>query len=75
MTKTIQFHSWTLLNEPEADLTINKESEAEDNLSLLLSICDNLNELYETLNRLNCIIQTGMNYGNGYGKKRKTYAV
>jgi len=56
MTQTTQPRSWALLSEPGKDLTINKP-EKEDNQSLLLSVYDSLNTLYEKLSRLDSIIQ------------------
>jgi len=56
ITQTIQPRSWTLLCEASKDLTKNK-LETEDNMSLLLKVFDNLNNLYEKLNRLNYVIQ------------------
>jgi len=56
MSKTIQFRSWATLSEPGENLNENK-SEPEDNRKLLLAVFDNLNELYEKLNRLNYIIE------------------
>jgi site-specific recombinase len=56
MTQTIQPRSLALLSETGKDLTIDKP-EAEDNLSLLLQIFDNLNDLYEKLDRLRYVIQ------------------
>jgi hypothetical protein len=44
------------LSETVKDLPLNKP-ETEDNMSLLLSVFDSLNNLCEKLNRLNCIIQ------------------
>jgi hypothetical protein len=56
MTETIQPRSRVTLNNTEKYFTINKPQE-EDNISLLLSIFDNLNNLYEKLNRLNYLIE------------------
>jgi len=55
MTKTTQPRSWTALSEAGKDLTINN-AETEDIISLLFTICDNLNELYEKLSRLNYVL-------------------
>ena len=54
MTQTTQSSSLATLN-TEEDLAKN-EPEKEDNAKLLLTIYDNLNELYEKLNRLSNII-------------------
>jgi len=60
MSRTIQFRSWATLSEPGE--TTNEDenennSEPEDNRKLLLAVYDNLNELYEKLNRLNYVIE------------------
>jgi len=54
MTQTTQSRSLVALNNAGKALTMNKP-EKEDNAKLLLEIYDNLNELYERLNRLNTI--------------------
>jgi len=56
MTKTVQTRLLVSLSEPDKELTINK-SEPEDNSGLLLQVFDNLNSLYEKLNRLNYVIE------------------
>jgi len=56
MTQTIQLRSGVTLCEAVKDLTIQK-SETEDSRSLLLSVFDCLNNLYEQLNRLNYTLQ------------------
>jgi hypothetical protein len=56
MTQTIQLRSWALISETNNDFTINKP-ETENNMSLLLSVYDSLNNLCEKLSRLNYIIQ------------------
>jgi len=56
MTKTIQPRSWALLSETGKDLTL-KKPEAEDNMSLLLSVFDSLNTLHEMLFKLNSAIE------------------
>ena len=53
MTRTIQFLSQPVIEKPE---NIGK-TEAEDNISLLLSVCDSLNKLHEKLNRLAYVLQ------------------
>jgi len=55
LSRTIQPGSWGVLN--NAGRNLNKKPEAEDNESLLLSVFDNLNNLYEKLNRLNYLVQ------------------
>jgi hypothetical protein len=57
MTQTTQLRSWALINNPGKDLTINKKPEAEDNMSLLLSVLDSLNNLSEKINKLDYLIQ------------------
>ena len=56
ITQTTQPCSRATLNDPGKDLTINKH-ETEDNMDLLLSIFDDLNNLYEMLNRLDYLIE------------------
>jgi hypothetical protein len=56
MTQTTQPRSWAVLNNAGKDLNIKKPEE-EDTLSLLLSVFDSLNALYEKLNRLNYVIK------------------
>jgi DNA-binding phage protein len=56
MTQTIQPCSCAYINETEKTLKINKP-QTEDNMSLLLQVFDSLNKLYNTLNRLNYVIQ------------------
>jgi hypothetical protein len=55
MTRTVQFHSSALLDETGKDLTKDRV-EAGDNLSLLLSVYDDLNKFYEALIRLDYVI-------------------
>jgi len=55
MTQTTQSRSLAVLNEPGKNPAKNKP-ETEDNMKLLLTVYDNLNELYERLNRLGNII-------------------
>jgi hypothetical protein len=57
MTQTIQPCSCALLIKADKDLTINKESEAEDNMSLLLSVFDSLNKLCEKLCKLDYVLK------------------
>jgi len=56
MTQTTQNRSLAVLNEPGKNPAKNKP-ETEDNMKLLLMVYDNLNELYERLNRLGNIIE------------------
>jgi hypothetical protein len=56
MTQTTQPRSWAFLSETEKDLTLNKPK-AEDNMSLLISVFDSLNNLYEKLCRLEYVMQ------------------
>jgi hypothetical protein len=57
MTQTIQAFSLKMaLNVTDNNLPTQKP-EAEDNMSLMLSILDKLNNLYDKLNRLNYLIQ------------------
>jgi hypothetical protein len=57
MTQTVQSCSFANLSETENDLTIS-ERKAEDNMSLLLSINDDLNTLCKKLSRLDYVIQS-----------------
>jgi len=54
-TQTTQLRSWARLSEAGKDLTI-KKSKNDENVKLLLSLCDSLDELYEKLNRLSNIL-------------------
>jgi hypothetical protein len=56
LTQTIQPCSWAYLNKTEEKLNIDK-SKAENNLSLLFSVFESLNNLCEALNRLDYLIQ------------------
>jgi len=56
MTQTAQPRSLACLQNAGQDLTIHKP-EAEDNVTLLLSVYDSLNNLYEKLSRLHYVIQ------------------
>jgi len=56
MSRTIQLRSWATLSEP-GETQNEDNSEPEDNRKLLLAVYDNLNELYEKLNRLNYVIE------------------
>jgi len=55
ITETSQPSSWATLSETGKDLTIF-DSETEENISLMLTICDNLNELYEKLSKLHYVM-------------------
>jgi hypothetical protein len=57
MTKTIQPRSWKIaIYETDNDLHIQKP-ETEDNMRLLLTLSNNLNNLYENIERLNYLIK------------------
>jgi hypothetical protein len=56
MSKTIQLSSWATLSEP-GETPNENTAESEDNRKLLLEVYDNLNKLYEKLNRLNYVIE------------------
>ncbi|WP_461257631.1 hypothetical protein, partial [Treponema sp. R80B11-R83G3] len=51
ITETSQPSSWATLSDVGKDLTI--DSETDENINLMLTICDNLNELFEKLSKLN----------------------
>jgi len=55
-TQTTQFRSFTKLNGIENGLVINKP-EKENNTTLLLTICDSLNELYNKLGKLDYLME------------------
>jgi len=55
MTNTVQFHSSILLDETGKELAKDKV-EMDDNLSLMLSVYDKLNQFCEALNRLDYVI-------------------
>jgi len=67
MTKTIQSCSRAALCATHKKLTI-KKPETEDNMRLLLLICDSLNELYEKLSRLNYVMERRIIERNLYHK-------
>jgi len=56
MTRTQQPRSWSYINNAGEDIGIHKP-QTEDEANIILSLIDDLNELYEILNRLNYIIQ------------------
>jgi len=57
MAKTIQPRTWkTALYEQDKNYHI-QEPKKEDNMSLYLSLLDNLNDLYKSLCRLNYLTQ------------------
>jgi hypothetical protein len=57
MAKTIQPRTWkTVLLEEDKNYNIQKPKK-EDNVSLYLSLLDNLNDLYKALSKLNYYIQ------------------
>jgi len=55
MTQTKQSRSTAALNKTGKDLT-ETGSTKEDNKKLMLAVCDNLNELYEKLNKLSYLM-------------------
>jgi len=56
MTKTEQALSSVNINKQGDDIGINN-SETEDNRSLLLSVLDSLNNLYDVLNKLDFAVR------------------
>jgi len=72
MTETIQPRSW----ETEVHVTGNdlhmQKPETEDNLSSLLTLSNNLNTLYESLNKLNYMLE---NYVNQTKKLEQVFYV
>jgi hypothetical protein len=56
MTQTTQLRSWASLGETDKDLTLDKPK-AEDDRELILQLFDNLNTLYEKLNKLDYLLQ------------------
>jgi len=61
MTETIQPRSWeTVVHITDKDLHMQKP-EKEDNLSSLLTLSNNLNSLYESVNRLNYMLKYYVN--------------
>jgi hypothetical protein len=56
LTQTTQPCSWASLNEAGKDLQINKP-ETENNMGLIRSILDSLNNLYESLSRLGYVME------------------
>jgi hypothetical protein len=57
MTETIQPHSWeTVVYATDKDLHIQKP-ETKDNRDPLLTLSNNLNELYENINMLNYMLK------------------
>ena len=69
MTQTTQSCSWFSLSKPGTDLSVH-EGETEDNMSLLLQVLDSLNRLYETLNRLDYVIERKAIELNIYGERK-----
>jgi hypothetical protein len=58
MTRTVQPHTWTVVHKTVAKKTEKtKLTEAEKNICDILSVCDSLNKLHETLNRLAYVLQ------------------
>jgi len=63
MTKTIQPCSWkTTVYVTDKDLRIKKPE--EDNISLLLTLSNNLNTLHENLNSFNYMVKRYVNLNN-----------
>jgi predicted metal-dependent HD superfamily phosphohydrolase len=56
MTQTIQNSTCASLDETGKDLTKNKP-ETDNNNELLISAYNSMNRLYETLTRLDCLLQ------------------
>jgi len=70
MAKTIQPRTWkTALYEPDKNYNIQKPKK-EDNMSLYLTLLDDLNELYKTLSRLNYYIQK-RNIDKSFNEEKK----
>jgi len=65
--QTVQLRSWASLNNAGKDLTSGK-GETEDNVSLLLSVCDSLNGLCEKLSRLSYVMEKKIIENNLYCK-------
>jgi len=58
MSRTEQTRSWATLSNAGEDLNANKpEPETEDNRTIVLSLIDSLNNLYEKLNRLDYVMK------------------
>jgi len=55
MTETIQPRSWETVVQTDKDLHTQKP-EPKDDMSSLLTLSNNLNNLYESLNKLNCML-------------------
>jgi len=70
MTQTIQPRSWVSLSKPDTDLSVH-DGEMEDNMDYLLQILDNLNNLYEKLNRLDYLLERKEIELNLYQKYKK----
>jgi len=56
LTRTVQSRSFASLNEAGKNQTTG-ESETDDDMSLLLSICDSLNNLCDRLNKLGYLLK------------------
>jgi len=69
ITQTVQSCSCACLNKTDKDSIINPE--AEDNMSLLLSLFDNLNELCVKLSRLSYLMQRKIIENSLYCNKEK----
>ena len=58
MTRTVQPYSWTVVHKTAAQKTEKtKPTEAEKNICDILSVCDSLDKLHDTLSRLVYILQ------------------
>ena len=56
LTHTIQSRPCGSSNKPETDLSVH-EGETEENMDLLLQMLDNLDNIYEKLNRLGHLLE------------------
>jgi len=71
MTETVQPRSWETVVQADNDLHIQKP-ETKDDMSSLLTLSNNLNTLYESLNRLDCMLK---NYVNQTKKLEQVFYV
>ncbi|MDR0302893.1 MAG: hypothetical protein LBI04_11365 [Treponema sp.] len=58
MIQTVQSVSQAFLSGTGKDLTLNEKPEAEDNMTLMLSVLDNLNNLCEKLTNPDYTLKT-----------------
>jgi hypothetical protein len=61
-TRTAQPRTCAKLNEPEKNLTLykpekEKDDNNEDNVKLLLSLCNSMDELYNNLSKLSNVLE------------------